>query len=206
MPNIVSSYVNFYQVSDEGREHFMTLCKRFKDWKEDEYVSSFPMHEIFGVEETEDGPGTYNWNVENMGAKWAFVQDPDKHGFAIESAWDVPIDAVEFIVKEIHEVDPKAVIVVTSQDEMPNWISTNIFAEGELYDSEHWEWDDIRDYMNTHDTDLAEHYNAEEEDWDEEGREMMYEIVWECCSEMQDTSLENMLTSLENEGIIGTKQ
>jgi hypothetical protein len=197
MPNIVNTSVDFYEISDEGKAKFKELCRRFKDWKEDEYVSQFPLSEIWGLPESDDGPGSYNWNVDNMGSKWAFMEDPDDNGFRIESAWSCPFGALDYIAGQISEVDPNFVMTVRSQDEMPNWILAAVYQGEELFDSEEFEWEEIKNYMNFHDKDLAEHYNEEEEDWDDEGRDMMYDIVWECCDEMLYESMRTMLTSME---------
>jgi len=197
MPNIVNTHVVFHSINDDGKKKWNELCRRFKDWKEDEYVSQYPLSQIFGLPESDDGPGSYSWNIENMGSKWAFLQDPSDDGFIVESAWSCPFEALGYIADQISDVDPNFVMTVRSQDEMPNWILAAIYDCGELYDSEEFSWEEIRDYMNAHDKDLAEHYIEEEEDWDDEGRDMMYDVVWEMCDEMLYDSMRTMLTSME---------
>jgi len=197
MPNIVNTHVQFHSINDEGKKKWNELCRRFKDWKEDEYVSQYPLSEIFGLPESDDGPGTYSWNVENMGSKWAFLQDPSDESFLIESAWSCPTDALQYICEEITAVDPDFIMTASAQDEMPNWIASYVFGGGELYDYHQREWEEIRDYMNEQYSELAEHYDEEEEDWDEDGRDIMYDVIWECCGDLMDSDLNYMLTEMK---------
>lgn len=196
MPNIVNTHVSFHEINDEGKKKWNEMCERFKEWNE-EGKHSFPLSELWGLPESEDGPGSYSWNVENMGSKWAFLQDPSDDSFLIESAWSCPFGALDYIAGQITEVDPNFVMTVRSQDEMPNWILVAVYQDGELFDSEEFEWEEIRDYMNAHDDDLASHYIEEEEDWDDEGRDIMYDVIWEMCDEMLYDSMRTMLTSME---------
>jgi hypothetical protein len=197
----VNTNVRFEKISEEGKKRFDELCHRLEGWDE-EQKHSYPLHGIFGVEVTKDeegnetGPGYYSWNIEHMGAKWAYMEDADEDGFRIESAWDTPVDAINFIAEQIAEVDPDSVLRVTSEDEFPNWISAYYYTGGAVEDYQVWDWDEIRDELNTID-ELREHYNEEEEDWDEAGHDMIYDYLWDTCYELQEKFFLEMTTEEE---------
>ena len=114
----------------------------------------------------------------------------DSHSFSLQDG------VVEMIAKEISEVDSNSTVTVEYEDECPNFVGVALYKGGEVVDQEMFEWDEIKNKLNEI-PELAEHWNEEEEDWSDEGRDIMSEYLWETTREMQEYSLQNMLTSIE---------
>ena len=186
MANHVNTSVNFNRISEAGQKRFEELCQRLDGW-DTEGAYSFNMHEIFGLEESEDGPGTHNWNIENIGAKWCYMEDCDDAGFRTESAWSVPWDGINYILTEIHKVDPTLFTTIVYEDEMPNFVGWATWHDESWDESREWLWEEMEKEMLDMHSDLREQYNEEDEDYTDEGRELLWDytrefiedVVWE---------------------------
>ena len=190
MANHVSTSVNFNRISEAGQKRFEELCQRLDGWNT-EGTYSFNMHEIFGLEESEDGPGTYNWNIENMGAKWCYMEDCGDDGFRTESAWSVPWEGIDYVLTEIHKVDPTVYATVVYEDEMPNFVGWSTWHGGTYDEGREWLWEDMESQMLERHEDLREQYDEENEEFTDEGRELLWDytrefiddVVWETMDE-----------------------
>jgi len=198
MANHVNTYVNFNRISEAGQKRFAELCSRLDGWdKEGTY--SFNMHDIFGLEESEDGPGTYSWNIDNIGAKWCYMEDCGDHGFSTESAWSVPFDGIQYIFEEIYKVDPELVASITYEDEMPNFVGWSTWNNGGWDEGREWQWEEMQEHMLQQHEDLRAEWNEEDEEWTDEGqslawdytREFIDEVVWGTLQEEVDYYIEH---------------
>ena len=190
MANHVNTTVHLH-TTEEGKKRFEEILSRVSTLN-DKDVYSHNAEELFDS----DDMGSYDGNINNMGAKWVTIDDVGEDYISLTSAWSMPDGVVEMIAKEINEVDADSIITVEYEDEMPNFIGVALYKGGQLYDQEHFEWDEIRDKLNEI-SELSVHWNEEEEDWDDEGRDIMSEYLWEVAREMQDDALQYMLTSVE---------
>ena len=183
MANHVGTYVNFNRISEAGQKRFEELCQRLDGWNT-EGAYSFNMYEIFGLEETEGGPGSYDWNIENVGAKWCYMEDCGDSGFRTESAWSVPWDGINYVMTEIHKVDPTLFATVVYEDEMPNFVGWATWHDESWDEGREWEWEEMEKHMLETHEDLREQYNEEDEEYTDEGRELLWDYTREFIDEV----------------------
>ena len=190
MANHVDTTVHLH-TTEEGKKKFKEILSRISTIN-DKDVYSHNAEELFNS----DDMGSYDGNINNMGAKWVTVDEFGEDYLHLTSAWSVPDGIAEMIAKEINEVDADSIVTVEYGDECPNFVGVAIYKNGQLHDQEHFEWEEIRDKLNEI-SELAVHWNAEEEKWDDEGDDIMSGYLWEVAREMQDDALQYMLTSVE---------
>jgi hypothetical protein len=123
-----------------------------------------------------------------IGAKWCFVYDyDDEDSISFESAWHTPSELLQRICEEITEADPDVILSYTSEDEGPNWVSSGVYADGELYDEETIDMDEYPDL-------------GIKMWWDEEaeGKEEPddFEPTWEELYELLDENVQSMIAPL----------
>ena len=190
MANHVNSVVHL-NTNEEGKKKFKEILGRVSTLNDKE-VYSHNAEELFDS----DDMGSYDGNINNMGAKWVTLEDFGEDYVNLVSAWSMPDGVVEMIAKEINEVDSESYVTVEYEDECPNFVGAALYKDGQLHESEEFDWDEIKNKLNEI-PELAEHWNEEEEDWSDEGRDIMSEYLWETTREMQYRSLEYMLTTVE---------
>jgi hypothetical protein len=190
MANHVNTILQLH-TTEEGKKRFEEIVSRISTLN-DKDVYSHNAEELFDS----DDMGSYDGNINNMGAKWVTVDEFEEDHLHLTSAWTVPDGILEMLAKEIFEVDSNSTITVEYEDEMPNFVGVALYKGGRLHDQEHFEWDEIKNKLNEI-PELTVHWNEEEEDWSDEGRDIMFEYLWEITREMQDDALRYMLTSVE---------
>ena len=80
---------------------------------------------LFGID-AEDA--TYEWLIENIGSKWCYADDIYDNNFTLVSAWDWPNKFVEWMAEQVIALDEDAVITVTYEDEMPNFVGYHVYS------------------------------------------------------------------------------
>ena len=183
-------------MSEAGAKRCEELFKRLEGYEDDSQYS-FSFDKIFGLPEADDGPGSYDWNTENVGTKWAYIEDADsEYGFACESAWAVPWNGIEYIFNEIFKVDPEFMATVSYEDEMPNFVGWATWHHGNFDEGLEYEWEEIEAGIMKDNPEIAECYDAEKREWiegkEDEGRELM----WDAQREWID---ENSVEKMEEE-------
>jgi hypothetical protein len=184
MANDVYTYVSFERISEEGEKKAMELFSRLEGW-DDDSVYEYVMSGVLENQPTDD-ESYYGFNSENVGAKWAYIEDPSEYGFTTHSAWCVPAEGIKYIFDEINKVDPKFIGIYTYFDEMPNFVGWQTYREGYWDESQEWEWDDLLKMMLDANPELEKEYNAEEEELTERGQEILWDIQDEFVSELVD--------------------
>jgi len=126
---------------------------------------------------------------EAVGAKWAFATELDDESMRIESAWAPVIPLVEHIAMEIGKVDPDVQLVLTYEDEMPNFIGVTTFTADGIDTDNDMDHDDIREMIFTQHPDIREMWDEDEGDWKEgkedDGYDAYSEVQWEIMSDWQ---------------------
>ena len=189
MANNVNNYLRVECISPEGQKVWDSFVERINALHED--GSNGHLTGLF-YKADEDG----YWIVpegahasEAVGAKWAFAHDLDTDFMNIESAWSPVLPLAEHIAQEIGKVDPSFRMVMTYEDEMPNFIGVATFHDEGLDTDVDLDWDEIKELVLSQHEEIAERWDAEEEDWhegqDEEGEEMMSEVIWETANDWQ---------------------
>ena len=190
MANHVSAYLSVHSVSEEGQ----------KVW--DEYVvgtlenartpNDYEVHLghfLFNCNK-ETGEFTdwdFNTMCEEVGAKWAYATDWDEGGMATYSAWGPIGGLADKIARKIGEVDPSVQLVLTYEDEFPNFVGVCTYnKDGEDVDNT-LEWDELSEIMRNNDEELAKLWNEDEEEWTDEdaASDIMCEIQWDTIHDWQ---------------------
>ena len=145
MANHVTTRIEIAQGNDAAHEAMTKINERHLGIKEtwEHQVPAFAMWEdTQALYDAED----YSSLLDEIGTKWCYVFDwDDDQAISFESAWGTPSDLLERIAKEITDADPHAILSYTSEDEGPNWVSSGVFADGELYDEETIDSDEFSD-------------------------------------------------------------
>ena len=189
MANHVNNRLTFDEISDEG----------LKVWQEQfvDKISGTPNFDLrqffFEIEGDQYVDFDYSVVENKIGAKWATVED-EHDGLNVTSAWSAIIPFAAHVAETIGKVDPDVRLVLTYEDEFPNFVGVATFtAEGLDTDNE-WDSEEIRDRMIANDDELRELWDSEEEDWiedkEEEAEDIMSDIQWETINDMQVEGIE----------------
>jgi len=79
---------------------------------------------------------SWDWYVNNIGAKWCNIEDWDGYYFNGYSAWSPPIQMVEHLITYLGQWDEEATAYMTYEDEFRNFVGVADFginSEGECY-------------------------------------------------------------------------
>ena len=194
MANHVTTHVSIARGTSAAHKAMSELNSRhvalkdtddMADWS-DGYIPAFALFEdTLAMYNAEDYVGVGG----AIGAKWCYVYDyDDEDSISFESAWHTPSELLQRICEEISKADPDVIISYTSEDEFPNWVSSGVYADGELYDEETIDREDfpalgIKLW------------------WDEEteGKEEPddFEPTWEELYELMDENVQSMIDALE---------
>lgn len=115
------------------------------------------------LEDWDNDYASNDWMQENVGPKWAYVQDIEEPDFVdIVSAWVAPMPFLEKLAKRCFEVDADVQIRANYIDEAYNFAGTWIFMDGEEDGIE--ESHDFFDKNRAYDLKMSEDDYAEFED------------------------------------------
>ena len=119
MANNVYTYISFEGISDKASD-FLTSIEE----SDDETKKMCRIYDIpYEGESTEDKVNTYDWYIENIGAKWMYMEDVSEYGLSITSAWSSPIAFCDALFKKLQSLDsPDILMWCRYDDEMPNFI------------------------------------------------------------------------------------
>lgn len=195
MANHVNGYLSVRQISEEGQ----------KVW--DEYVvgtleksrgiggRAYDTHLGYFIFESDDEGEFTNWDFNTMcdevGAKWAYAEDFDECGISMTSAWSPCLPFCEMIAQKIAEVDPSVQLVLTYEDEFPNFVGVATFSKGGMDNDDYIEWDGLRSIMIEENEDLAVLWNEDEEEWtdDDAAFDILCEVQWDVIAEWQQSNI-----------------
>ena len=123
---------------------------------------------------------SWNYYVENVGAKWCNVEDVEENYFSGYSAWSAPIQFVQYLHEYLYDHhDKNHSIKMTYEDEFRNFIGVAHYADGN-HDIDELESGDLMEELRGVFGDVVDN----EDFWDgeyEQGdpSEEMDNIVWE---------------------------
>jgi len=181
MANHVSSYLKFVRVNDAGMAFILKELQRIN--AVERKYGELNIAELEGYE-------TYEEMCDNVGAKWAHIIDADQHGISFNSAWTPPTEWIEQLIAEIGKIDSNSICELTYEDEMPNFVGAFLYEGGELLDGCEEDGDEIL-AKALEDDELREHWDAELEEFDEEGQDMYNDMIWDLANECQSDILKN---------------
>ena len=191
MANHVSTYVRFEKLNDAGLERLNNLVSERVRGEEDG-EGWFPDLFVDGTDVTYDMVEEYNWTTDNVGAKWCHIENYDTldGSFSLNSAWATPEAGLEKLMEMLGEVDPHLVAYVSYIDEMPNFVGANVMTKDGVEEYEEWTYDELRDIMLDRVEGLKDEYDAETEEFTEEGNDMFWEHQYEIVEDLQNTFLD----------------
>ena len=131
MANHVSGYLSIRTISEEGQKVWDKIVSDLEAKKE---VGDYEIHLGHYIFENFDDDWDFNRMCEEIGAKWAYATDWDESGMAMYSAWSPCGEFVEDVAMRIGEVDESVQIVLTYEDEFPNFVGVATFTKLATFD------------------------------------------------------------------------
>ena len=107
-------------------------------------VREYKQIELHPFLEGYDEDNWYNWGCENIGAKWAHIEDADEYHAYIVSAWSPVIPYLESLYQHLIKLDEEVVIKCNYEDEFRNFIG--VWFNG---DYEEIEGDELTEQFET---------------------------------------------------------
>ena len=119
----------------------------------------------------------YDWGCENVGAKWAHIEDADECQAYIISAWSPIIPYMSKLVQHLQSFDINVVVCCRYEDEFRNFIGVWKDDDYEEIDGE----DLTSRFEQEYKVDLSSDEFDWSDEWKESGRcydELFDELVW----------------------------
>lgn len=180
MANHVSGYISLENASEAGQKVWNEFVLGTIEKHRDGYETHLG-HFLFEEKDGEFVDWDFNKMCDEVGAKWAYATDADESGFSYYSAWS-PINAFcDLIAAKIGEVCQDFRLVMTYEDEMPNFVGCAIYDHGGHEDEAYMEHDEMLQLLMEQDPELKELYDEDECDW-KDGKD---EEAWEILNEIQ---------------------
>ena len=188
MANHVSGRISIENVSEAGQKVWDEFVVGTIEKHKDNYETHLG-HFLF---ESKDGDFV-DWDFDKMceeiGAKWAYANDADESGVSFYSAWSPVAGFCELIASKIAEVDKDFRLVMTYEDEMPNFVGVSIYDHTGLDADFSLESEEILQMILEQDPELDEMYDHDECDWiegkEEEAWDVLMEIQYEFINDWQ---------------------
>ena len=189
MANHVSGYLSVQTISEEGQKVWDKIISDLEAKKDE---SDYEIHLGHYIFENFDDDWDFNRMCDEIGAKWAYATDMDESGMAMYSAWSPCGEFVEDVAMKIGEVDSNVQIVLTYEDEMPNFVGVATFNVDGLVSDNGLEIEELLEMCRDRDEELAALWNEEDEEWTDEDQawEILHEIQWEVIQDWQSNNEE----------------
>ena len=176
MANHVTFRANFEQINEEALAKLQELYSRFQD-NDCNFGDMF----VDGGEgsPTYEETNSRSWYIENVGAKWCYLEEHDEEGIFGTSAWDAPELGLCWLAEQLGELDPELLMNVSYEDEGPNFVGWMVFNGPDLWAGDIAETEDeIRDIVSRYSPDT----NLDDE-------EEYYDALWESINDWQRDNL-----------------
>lgn len=166
MANHVSNYITVVgneAVIDKFADQVAnkTVEREIKNWEGEPMT----IQEHVGIDELSFMPkynedDSYNWYCDNVGAKWAHIEDGADDYVNIVSAWSPVSEFCSHLVEYLSQVDPNVLIRHQYEDEFRNFIGIQI----------HWADEGVAesDYEELQDSDLDDVMVDKFPEWNED--------------------------------------
>ena len=184
MANHVNGYLSVRTISEEGQKVWDKIVSDIQAKKKDGEYEIHLGHFIF---EDLDNDWDFNRMCDEIGAKWAYATDMDEGGMAMYSAWSPCGEFADTVAKMIGEVDESVEIVLTYEDEMPNFVGVATYTKDGLDTDNCLEHDEMMDILKEKEPRLVELWDDAAEEWtdEEEAWDLIQDIQWEAISDWQ---------------------
>jgi hypothetical protein len=198
MANHVNTYVRFYEINDEAKAKLQEMYSRVREdqnykWFSDIFVDGAEGSPTY--EETEQ----YSWTTENIGPKWCYFEDYDEDGFSCTSAWSAPEQGLIKLLEILEEYDPNMITTFQYEDEAPNFFGAYVYEGSELYDGREDDDEEIRELIEGLHPEITEHWDEENEEWSDEGRDIWHDNIWSDIGDVQCEVIDGILESIKQD-------
>ena len=184
MANHVNGYLSIRTISEEGQK---VWDKIVSDLQEKMGPGEYEVHLGHFIFENFDDDWDFNRMCDEIGAKWAYMTDAEDYGMSMYSAWAPCGEFASTVAQMIGEVDSSVQLVLTYEDEFPNFVGVATFTKDGLDRDNSIEWEELREIMCNNDEELASLWSEEDLDWTDEERawDILGEIQWDTISDWQ---------------------
>jgi hypothetical protein len=86
---------------------------------------------------------SYDWYIDNVGAKWAHMEDLEPDYIRMCSAWRPCFEFCDHIARHLGTIDPDVKVINRYEDEFFNFVGTSVH-EKDTWDYDEMEWDEIK--------------------------------------------------------------
>jgi hypothetical protein len=184
MANHVQGYLSIRKISEKGQKVWDKIVADLQTHKDGPFGEVHLGHFIF---EDFDNDWDFNRMCDEIGAKWAYATDMDEQGMAMYSAWAPCLEFTEIVAKMIGEVDKSVEIVLTYEDEMPNYAGVATYTKDGLDTDNCLEHDEMLGILKEKEPRLVELWDEDAEEWtdEEEAWDLIQDIQWDTIAEWQ---------------------
>ena len=176
MANHVQQYLSVRTVSEEGQK---VWDKIIADLSAKTPAGEYETHLGHFIFEDFDNDWDFNRMCDEIGAKWAYATDMDESGMSMYSAWSPCLEFAESVALKIAEVDPDVQLVLTYEDEMPNFVGVCTF-NGNGQDTDNClESEELHELMRADTPELAELWDEDSMEWTDE------DAAWDIVNDFQ---------------------
>ena len=184
MANHVSGYLSIQTISEEGQKVWDKIVSELEAKKHEGDYEIHLGHYIF---ENFDDDWDFNRMCDEIGAKWAYAQDMDECGMSMYSAWAPCLEFAESVAKQIGEVDESVQLVLTYEDEFPNFVGVATYNKDGQDTDNCIEDDELVEIIRAENSDLNALWDEDDEEWRDEDAawELLNDIRWDYIHEWQ---------------------
>ena len=135
MANHVSNSIELVSGNDACKDEFITLFQEYGERVTRPSYHGDGTIEIWEYKEIQEHPflegysddNWYQWGCDNIGAKWAHIEDASEENVYIVSAWSPVVPYVEKLVEYLKQFDEQVQIRLIYEDEFYNFIGKGDF-------------------------------------------------------------------------------
>ncbi len=202
MANHVSGYLSVRTISEEGQkvwdEYVIGTLEKYKGIGSRQYDAHLGFFLADHVNDDGDilmANGeqlTRSEMCEEIGAKWAYAEDYDECGMSMQSAWSPCVEFCQKIAQKIGEVDETVQLVLTYEDEFPNFVGVATFEHYGTCSDLSIEWDELHELMRSEIPELAALWDEDEEEWTDEdaASDILCDTQWDVINDWQSNNEE----------------
>ena len=197
MANYVNFYLCFEQINEAATAKLNEMYSRIRTDNERQWFSDMFVEGDLTYEESSN----YSWTIDNIGPKWAYLDDFDEVSLNGVSAWSAPEAGVEKLLSILEEFDPNIISYLTYEDEMPNFFGANVYEGSGIVDCFEEDFDEIRQRVVYASERLTEDSWSEDDcEWvDDDAAEAFNDELWEVISDAQMSLVHETLEMIKEE-------
>tara|TARA_R110001592_G_scaffold24530_1_gene94389 strand:+ start:1128 stop:1751 length:624 start_codon:yes stop_codon:yes gene_type:complete len=108
------------------------------------------MPPVKGVDDHGYPIDSYQWYVDNVGAKWCTIEEWEPMHISGYSAWSAPVGLIENMASYIGKADPSVSITMTYEDEFRNFVGVVVANKDGVQTVDELDGDELMALMKEH--------------------------------------------------------